>query len=183
MAGSNIIAICGIDGSFEDFDLFLGSRIPHYTRLTYQREALFAVNSEVMQRKLSLIPCDNTLILGWSIGAPLAMVLAEKCGIKKCLMINSFFDRETVLKAREISIDVHDNVVISDFPIYDKKIMIVAGACDDKIPYTESLKIFEYLKKDNYVNLFIEAGASHSLTTFSQDAAHLFEQVIEGAFL
>jgi hypothetical protein len=178
MAGFDLIAVSGIDGKFEDFDSFLGCRFPQYRKFVYEKSLSFTANCESMRQKLAAGFPDGLVILGWSIGAPAALALAEMCGITSCVMINSFFNRKTVLNARGISIAENDNVAVSDFSVSGKSIMILAGSCDGKIPCTESFKLFCFLSKNNRVNLFIEAGASHTLTSFSQETASLLERQI-----
>ncbi len=178
MAGSNLFVVSGIDGKFDDFDMLVGNSLSPYTRLAYIMTNSFLENCECMRKVIDSNISENAVILGWSIGAATALALSSICSIERCIMINSFFDRNDVLDKRGIKYDAHDNIVINSFRISNKSILIVSGYLDYKVPYCESLKCLEYLRNNNQVSLFIEASATHSLLSFSQDTTILLQQHI-----
>ena len=184
MAGYNLFAVSGIDGKFDDFDVFLGNEFPEYTKLEYQSDVSFKENCKNMEYIIKTRAKNDAVIIGWSIGAPAALALSEMCDIRRCVVINSFFDRESVLHTRKINIKDNDNIKISSLRINNKNILIIAGSFDDKIPCSESFKIFDSLKHNNHVDLYIDAIAAHKLISFSKETINLIKQnIIKGSSL
>ena len=176
MAGYNIIVISGIDGCFDEFDEFIQPFLSdcECTKLSYNRNCSFKDN---LQRFATVIKENesNYDIVGWSIGGVAAGFLSALPNVKHVIMINPFFRRSEVLRMRNIYCE--EEVALSDVsPALATKCIFITGRKDNKIPYTESLRIMKHfnLSQDS-VNIIDSAG--HALSSFP---AKSIAQIING---
>ena len=164
MDGYNIIAISGIDGQFSDFcglvDPLLNGK--ECLKISYNRLLTFSQNIEVMKTIINK-GTGKYCIIGWSIGAVAAAFLADCEGVEIIVMINPFYKRSEVLKSRNIFCD--EEVCFSSATKRAIKYVIISGTNDDKIPYTESIKISEHLNLSPN-DLYLINGAKHNLESF-----------------
>ena len=164
MDGYKVIAISGIDGSFLDFSNSVegGIAVEECLKISYDRSLTFLQNIEVMRSIISKID-RKCCIIGWSIGAVAAAFLADCKNVNTVVMINPFYKRSEVLKLRNIFCD--EEVCIETTNEQPVNYVIIAGIQDDKIPYTESLKVANHynLRKEN---LYLIENAKHSLDSF-----------------
>lgn len=176
MAGYNIIAISGIDGSFDEFDEFIKPFLFNCkcTKLSYSRGCSFKDNLErfeaTIKEKESI--CD---IVGWSIGGVAAGFLSSLTNVDHVIMINPFFRRSEILRMRNIYCD--EEVSLSDVsPGLTTEYILITGRKDNKIPYTESLRIVKHFDlSQDCVNIFENAG--HALSSFPMKS---IAQIING---
>lgn len=164
MGGYKIIAISGIDGSFTDFANLVEPNLASKDclKISYDRSLTFLQNIEVMRTLISKIEQPSCLI-GWSIGAVAAAYLADIINVKIVVMINPFFTRSEVLRRRNIICD--EEVCISTTKLQNVKYVVIAGKRDDKIPYTESIKVSEHLDI-NKNDFYLIDNAEHCLVSF-----------------
>lgn len=164
MDGYNIVAISGIDGNFSDYSNLIESYIPcnGSTKISYDRSLTFVQNVEVMRTIIGRIE-HKCCLIGWSIGAVAAAFLAECENVKVVVMINPFYTRSEILKRRNIFCD--EEVCVSSTIEQQANYVIISGIQDDKIPYTESLKIAKHYNINNN-NIHLIENAKHSLDSF-----------------
>ena len=131
-----------------------------------------------MQQKICSSESTNIVLLGWSIGGAMALRLAKLC--TRCIAINSFFHRRQYLSTRNITISDDDDFNIGEIDLEGKEILLIAGGNDEKIPYTNSIQIYEKLKKSNRVTLTIFSELPHSLSLFSNKANDTITAFVTG---
>lgn len=170
MAGCEIYAITGIDGDQRVGEHLLEplGDIVHF--LPYNRSVSFAKNAKAMRDKIISENSATVMLLGWSIGGAMALYLADLENCTKCISINSFFHRSQYLLTRNISIHDDDDICIDRIGLRAKNILIIAGGSDEKIPYTNSIQIYECLKDANNVTLSVFPHLRHSVANFPEMA-------------
>ena len=178
MDGCKIIAVSGIDGNFSDFtnniEPYLDSK--DCLKISYDRSLTFMQNIEVMRSIIVKID-QSCCLIGWSIGAVAVAYLSDCENVCSAIMINPFFCRSDILKQRDIFCD--EEVCISSTSKQKVKYTIIAGRMDDKIPYSESLKIMEHYQLD-LGSLIVFNEAKHGLSTFPVKAiAELINREIQ----
>lgn len=164
MDGYNVIAISGIDGSFSDFtnSIECSIAVNDCLKISYDRSLTFLQNIEVMRSIIS--KTDNKCcLIGWSIGAVAAAFLADSVNVDSVVMINPFYKRSEVLKLRNIYCD--EEVCIASTTKQPINYVIITGIQDDKIPYTESLRVAKHYNLSND-NLYLIDNAKHGLDSF-----------------
>lgn len=164
MDGCSIIVISGIDGHFEDFTDFIQPHIhcKDCLKLAYDRTISFAQNIQEMRLEINKVK-QKCCLIGWSIGAAAVAFLADCPNVKSVIMINSFFSRAETLKLRNIFCD--EEVCLSETKKQPVQYTIIAGVQDDKIPYTESVRIADFYQIDQQSLICFE-NSSHRLSTF-----------------
>lgn len=164
MDGYSIIAISGIDGNLKEFSTqiepFLS--VKKCVKVPYNRAMTFAQNIESI-REMVLKVNQKYMVVGWSIGAVAAAFLANCANVFSVVMINPFFSRTEVLIRRNIECD--EEVCICSTARQPVKYCIIAGVKDDKIPYTESIRIRDFYNLESK-SLFLFNHAEHSLASF-----------------
>ncbi len=164
MDGYNIIAISGIDGIFSDFTNLVEPLLNCKKCLTmpYNRSLTFTNNIEVMRAYINK-ETEKCCLIGWSIGAVAAAFLADCKNVEVLVMINPFYKRSEILKRRKILCD--EEVCISSTTKQPIQYIIISGVRDDKIPFSESLKVFKHLNL-NSNDLYLIDNAKHGLDSF-----------------
>ena len=178
MDGCEIYAITGIDGDPMPAQSILKSVSGKIHFLLYDRNISFQKNADIMQQKICSSKSTNIVIFGWSIGGAMALRLANFC--TRCISINAFSNRRQYLFNRNITISDDDDFNIDELDLRGKEILLIAGGSDEKIPYTNSIKIYERLKKSNRVILSIFSDLPHSLVLFSKEAKSTITAFITG---
>ena len=164
MGGYKLVAISGIDSNFTDFTKLIESYIScnDCLKIPYDRTLTFVQNIEAMRTIIGGIR-QKCCLIGWSIGAVAAAFLSDCVNVNIVVMINPFYKRSEILKRRNIFCD--EEVCISSTIAQPVLYIIIAGIQDDKIPYTESLKIAKYYNISNAYVYLIE-DARHRLDSF-----------------
>ena len=165
MDGYNIIVISGIDGSFDEFDEFIETFLSDCkcTKLSYNRDCSFKNNLERFEAVIKENK-SHCAIVGWSIGGVAAGFLSSLPNVNHVIMINSFFIRSEVLRMRNIYCD--EEVSLSNVsPSPSTEYVLLAGRKDNKIPFTESLRIANHFNIPQDRVKIIE-GAGHALSSF-----------------
>ena len=166
MDGFKLLVISGIDGKFHEFvqiEKELGLQTVKYS---YNRNILFEENLKICRNIIKDDENSKYIALGWSIGAVLGFFLLEQKSIVSSILINPFFRRSEILLPR--GIECEEEVCIADTIKSKKRICIIRGNEDDKIPSIQSDKIFDFYGKENTLLITIE-GAKHNLSSFSKD--------------
>lgn len=180
MDGCEIYAITGIDGDPGPGQNILKNISGKVHFLLYDRNISFQRNADIMQQKICSSEPENIVLLGWSIGGAMALRLAKLC--TRCIAINSFFHRRQYLSTRNITISDDDDFNIGELDLEGKKILLIAGGHDEKIPYTNSIQIYEKLEKSNCVTLTIFSELSHSLSLFSDKVNNAIAEFVSGVY-
>lgn len=164
MDGYKIIAISGIDGIFLDFSNLIEPRMPYRDclKLSYNRSHTFLHNIDEMRKIIDTVE-QKCCLIGWSIGAVAAAFLADCKNVKTVIMVNPFFKRSNILRLRNIICD--EEVCLSSTITQSVHYVIISGICDDKIPYTESLKVAKWYNI-NCDNVHLFKNAKHDLRSF-----------------
>ena len=170
MDGCDIFAITGIDGDNRAGVNLLEPFLDIVHFLSYDRSISFVENANAMRDKIITSHSTDVVLIGWSIGGAMALCLAELEYCKKCISINSFFNRRQYLLSRNIFIDDDDDFCADRLNLHDKDIMIIAGGSDERIPYTNSIQIYDCLKQKNNVTLSVFSNLRHSVASFSETA-------------
>ena len=167
MDGCKVIALSGINGNFGDFVNCIEPYLncSDLIKIPYDSSLTFLQNIKIMR---NIIDNGNEkyCLIGWSIGAVAATFLSNSINVSSIIMINPFYRRSEILKSRDIPCD--EEVCVSSTSKQNIKYTIIAGLGDDKIPYTESLRILEYYNLDKN-SLFLIEEAKHELSTFPSD--------------
>ena len=164
LVGYNLYVISGIDGSFEEFSETLEKYLIdiQLVKISYMRSMSFQSNLEAIK---TLIKKDEKkcVLLGWSIGGVLAGFLMECKNVLSAILINAFYQRSYVLELRNIHCD--EQVCFSMAKKVNKKLIIIYGEKDEKIPFSESIKIASFY---NLANTKVHAfpNAKHNLSSF-----------------
>lgn len=164
MDGCKIIAISGIDGNFSDFINYIEPNLDCKINLkiSYDRSLTFRQNIQVMRSIIDKSD-QKCCLVGWSIGAVAVAFLSDCLNVASTIMINPFFCRSEILKKRNILCD--EEVCIFSTSKQNVKYIIIAGKMDDKIPYSESLRIMEHYNLNPNALVLIDE-AKHGLSTF-----------------
>lgn len=162
MDGYKILAISGIDGQFDDLKSIEESLNCTMLRYSYNRSMTFKKNSAYL-RKYILSFNEKIILFGWSIGADLAAFNIDTDNVMSAILINAFFCRSEILRKRNIYCD--EEVCISDAPRTNKIISLIYGILDDKIPYSESIRIKGYYESNN-LYCYPVSNAKHNLSSF-----------------
>ena len=170
MGGYEIYAITGIDGDQRAGEHLFESFLDFVHFLPYDSDISFKENANVMREKINYSHSSDIVIVGWSIGGAMALYLADLEYCTKCISINSFFHRRQYLLTRNISINDDDDIRIDRLKLHSKDIMIIAGGSDEKIPYTNSIQIYDYLKQNNNATLCVFSKLQHSEADFTDVA-------------
>lgn len=168
MAGSNLLAISGIDGKFNEFREIIAHcaiDFPIY-EFAYTRSLSFHENLDAAKKMLMTNWLHPTIIVGWSIGAVLAAFIAPYTSARRIVLINAFFRRSRVLALRGIACT--EDVCIASAPKAKGEYIIIHGLRDTKIPFTESECIAKFFQVCQSQVYFYE-NASHSLASFVAD--------------
>lgn len=177
MVGCKLIVISGIDGNLKDFVDYIEPLLKDhsYQTIQYNRILSFKQNIELMRSVIISIN-QECCLFGWSIGAVAASFLADCENVKVIIMINAFFNRSYVLKLRNILCD--EEVSITETKRQEKRYIIIAGKKDDKIPYSESIKIANYYKINAEDTIYCD-NAKHNLSSFpKQKIASLINKIL-----
>ncbi len=168
MDGCKIIAISGIDGNFSDFINNIEPNLicKDCLKISYDRSLTFLQNIEMTRSIIEKVG-QRCCLIGWSIGAVAVAYLSDCINVVSTIMINPFFCRSETLKQRNIFCD--EEVCISSTLKQKVRYTIIAGKMDDKIPYSESLRIVEYYHLDSNA-LFLFDEAKHGLNTFPKES-------------
>lgn len=176
MDGYNLFVISGIDGKFDEFNQIENQFEFSVSKLCYDRTHSFVDNVQTF-RSIIEKSTNDVILLGWSIGAVAAAFLAELEKVKGIVLINAFYDREEVLRKRNISCD--EQVTLSSVKDTNKRVYIICGEKDDKIPYTESEKIKNIFSMTN-CHFFKFSNARHNLGSFPSMALSDITNKIKG---
>ena len=180
MDGCDIYVITGIDGDPLPAQNILKNVSGKIHFLLYDRNISFKKNADIMQREICSSKSTNIVLLGWSIGGAMALRLANFCS--RCISINSFYHRRQYLLTRNMTISDDDDFNIEELDLQDKEILLIAGGNDEKIPYENSIKIYEKLKKSNRVILSIFSDLPHLPKLFSNEANNTITTFITGSY-
>ena len=180
MDGCDIFVITGIDGDPMPAKNILKKISTNIHFLLYDKNISFQKNADIMQQKICASKSKNIVLIGWSIGGAMALRLANFC--TKCISINSFFHRRQYLSTRNISISDDEDFNINELELCDKEILLIAGGNDEKIPYTNSILIYEKLKISNRVILSIFSELPHSITLFSNKVNKIIATFITDSY-
>ena len=164
MDGYELIVISGIDGNFTDFSNLIEPSIfcNDSIKISYDSTISFVQNIKIMRNIISRIE-NKCFLIGWSIGAVAAAFLADCENVKVVVMINPFYKRSEILKRRNIFCD--EEVCISSTIAQPVHYIIITGIQDEKIPYTESLKIAKQYNISSD-NIHLINNAKHNLNSF-----------------
>lgn len=166
MDGCKVIVISGIDGNFLDFINYVEPNLDceNCLKISYDRLRTFPQNIETMR---TIIENTNQkcCLVGWSIGAVAVAFLSDCFNVASSILINPFFNRSEVLKQHNIFCD--EEVCIASTTKQNVEYTIIAGKMDDKIPYTESIRILNHYNLDPN-SLVLINDAKHGLGSFPQ---------------
>ena len=120
------------------------------------------------------VDADNIFLFGWSTGAYLSMIAAQRNDVRGCILrgcITSFDDAIPVIKLRKGEYD-RNLIVPADFPLkalplsaapdFQRDVMLIVGENDTRTPPWMSQQIYDALPNDIYKELWIVPGAKHS---------------------
>lgn len=124
--------------------------------------------------RLPYVDDDKIFLLGWSTGAYLSMIAAQRNEVCGCILrgcITSFEDTIPVIKHDKGNDDLN-LVVPADFPLeaqplpaaphFKCDVLLVVGENDTRTPPWMSQKIYDALPEAIYKELWIVPGARHS---------------------
>lgn len=140
-----------------------------YTEMLLDYDAVIASVA-----RLPYVDSDNIFLLGWSTGAYLSMIAAQRNEVRGCILrgcITSFDDAIPVIKHDKGNEDLN-LVVPANFPLealplaaaprFGRDVMLIVGENDTRTPPWMSQKIYDALPDNIYKELWIVPDARHS---------------------
>lgn len=109
---------------------------------------------------------EKVILIGYSLGAAIAVEIAINDLFNKLVLISIFDDREDLLKKRNIKITSRENISpIKKIKQIKIPTIFIHGNKDLSINIERSIKVF---KKSNNNSIFLEANADHYFKQKSQ---------------
>lgn len=165
MDGYNYVIISGRDGNFNNFEV--NPNDIRSIKIPYLQQETFSNNMKNALSILANLSPKAFVILGWSIGAVVAMKLSTYFNDSRLILINPFFNRSRALS--HLHIVPEEDVIVSDWKIKNNRILLICGLKDEKIPPTESDAIFSYLKATNDITYIKVPEMTHEISTLPKN--------------